>query len=35
MFKIINIKNMNLFYEENVKNIINKHYNDIEIIYEN
>lgn len=35
MFKIINIKNMNLFYEENVKNIINKYYNDIEIIYEN
>ncbi len=35
MFKIINIKNMNLLYEENVKNIINKYYNDIEIIYEN
>lgn len=35
MFKIINIKNMNLFYEENIKNIINKYYNDIEIIYEN
>lgn len=35
MYKIINIKNMNLFYEKNIKNIINKYYNDIEIIYKN
>ena len=35
MFKIINIKNMNYLYEENVKNNINKYYKDIKIIYEN